>query len=109
MQSRLSYEYYQPIENRLNSSYTTGSNRSYQKINLPYASSAYGVYRRLPAQVKAPPFLHRSRNNDTYSERTGHVNPSKRDSSDIFNYTFHHYHPNVSLRPNTLRSLSGYA
>jgi hypothetical protein len=51
-------KHYQPIDNRLNAKnfqYSTVSNRSYNNISLPYASSAYGVYRRTPLNLKGPP------------------------------------------------------
>ncbi len=64
IQSRLLYEqarYYQPIDHQLNlsySQYATVSNRTYNNISLPYASNAYGVYRRIPPHIKSPPSLH---------------------------------------------------
>jgi hypothetical protein len=58
---------YQPIDSRSTTGQLTNSpyfryspviNRSYNNISLPYASSAYGVYRRVPPNRKGPPSIH---------------------------------------------------
>jgi hypothetical protein len=55
IQSRRLYDnIYQPIDNRCKT-YSNVTNRSYHNISLPYASGAYGVYRRVPANLKGPP------------------------------------------------------
>lgn len=119
--SSIQTRYYQPVDTRLNSSYSsyaTVSNRFYHHMSLPYASNAYGVYRRMPAQLKGPfsfhPNLNRRvdvRNRSRYHPlSTDHspmandllntiVNQQKqreeKNSRDIFHYTYHH--PNVSV------------
>ncbi|CAF0926615.1 unnamed protein product [Rotaria sordida] len=48
---------YSKTDRRLNSSYfqrSTLFNRSYDHINIPYASNVYGVYRRPPSNIKSP-------------------------------------------------------
>jgi len=55
IQSRRLYDtIYQPNDNGLKT-YSTVPNRSYHNISLPYASGVYGVYRRVPANLKGPP------------------------------------------------------
>jgi hypothetical protein len=58
IQSRFLHQYYQPM----NLSYSQYSTLSYRNMNLPYASNAYGVYRRIPAHIKTPPLLHTNLN-----------------------------------------------
>lgn len=104
--------YYQPIDTRLNSSYTAVSNRFYHHMSLPYASNAYGVYRRMPAQLKGPlsfyPNLHRRvdiRNQSRYHSpmaddlfktiRNQQKQRDEKNSPEIFNNTSHH--SNVSV------------
>jgi hypothetical protein len=52
---------YPPIDNRFKA-YSTVANRSYNNICLPYASSAYGVYRRIPNNLKGPPSMYTNPN-----------------------------------------------
>ena len=97
--------YYQPIDTQLNSSYATVSNRSYHHMSLPYASNAYGVYRRMPAQLKGPFSFHPNLNRRVplSSDHSDLLNTilnqqkqrDEKNSRDIFNYTYHH--PNVSV------------
>lgn len=82
---------YQPIDNRLQS-YSTVANRSYNNINLPYASSAYGVYRRLPPNLRAPPsvYTHLSRHidlrNKPYHSQQRQLSDSGGNNNDYLKY-----------------------
>jgi hypothetical protein len=102
IQSRYLYKYYQPIDNRLNlsySQYATLSNRPYHNISLPYASSAYGVYRRIPAHLKTPPLLHTNLNRridlrNRSQQRQLSLNNDDREINGLINTTDSHQNQN---------------
>lgn len=56
---------YSKIDQKRNSSlfsHSTGSNRSCDYVNIPYASNVYGVYRRPPSNLTSPPFIYTNQN-----------------------------------------------
>lgn len=118
--------YYRSIDTSLNSSYSpymSVSNRSYHHISLPYASNAYGVYRRMPAQFKGPFSLYpnvnrrihlrnrvqsRQLSSEDYRIRNHFIDTTANDeknSRDIFNYTYHHLNVSAIVFGSTIEIL----
>jgi hypothetical protein len=86
-QSRFLHEYYQPIH----LSYSQYATVSYHNMSLPYASNAYGVYRRIPAHLKTPPLLHTNLNrridlrNRSQQRQLSCTNDDHREINDLIN------------------------